>query len=282
MLRVLFVAQFFFLSLHAAPSAPGMLGNRDYDEEFQTDYEAAKACEESGDCKVLGDVVIPTGDVGAQSGVVDYSWPDGVLPYQIDEATFTGQNYIDLVHKAAVELSNQTCVTVRPRQESDAVFLTVSMAAGGCSTSPLGYREGYTHRIRLAAGCFNVGTGTVMHEFIHSLGFYHEQSRDDRDAYVHINWEHMKSDASTQYQFRKASEDGLEVSYFGVKYNYESIMHYPPYAFNADGGDTITSLDNPEADGSPSEMGQRSHLSTGDIQMINGKYGQSTKCMKKK
>jgi len=267
-----FAASWLLATCVAAPSP--MWG----EEEFKIDLQAVKKCEESGDCQVFGDVVIPTRSVVALTGVVDYSWPDGVLPYYIKESTFTHQRYIDLVHQAADQLSNQTCVTIRPRKPSDDTFLTIRMVGSGCSANPLGYRPGRSHEIRLAAGCFNVGTGTVMHEFIHILGFYHEQSRDDRDAYVQVNWENMSKDPGVVYQFRKASEDGFDVSYFGVKYNYESIMHYPPWAFTANGRDTITSLDNPDAIGRPSQMGQRSRLTSGDVQMINGKYGDSSKC----
>lgn len=45
--------------------------------------------------------------------------------------------------------------------------------------------------MHLETGCTSLGT--IQHELMHSLGFWHEQSREDRDDYVTVDMQNVRS-----------------------------------------------------------------------------------------
>ena len=78
----------------------------------------------------------------------------------------------------------------------------------------------------------------IIHEFIHAIGFTHEQSRYDRDSYVKINWENVKG-GKNNTNFRKVNKYWLTG---GTEYDGRSVMHYPGNHQSIDNKTTITSL----------------------------------------
>lgn len=69
--------------------------------------------------------------------------------------------------------------------------------------------------------------GTVVHEIGHAIGFFHEQSRSDRDNHITVLFENM--DAQMRGQFEK--QDDMN---FTVPYDFSSVMQYPQWAFSRD------------------------------------------------
>ena len=66
-----------------------------------------------------------------------------------------------------------------------------------------------------------------MHEFIHALGFHHEQVRPDRDDYVEIIWENIPEQWAPNFWLFEGSNT------YGVAYDGLSVMHYDAWAFSS-------------------------------------------------
>lgn len=120
---------------------------------------------------------------------------------------------------------------------------------------------GGRQEIFLAGGC---STGNTMHEIGHAIGFFHEQSRTDRDNSIIINWNNIQPNAVNN--FRTYLDEGLPGFQLGT-FDFGSIMLYSSFDFTSNGLPTITRLDG------TTFFGQRSGLSNGDIETSDYIYG---------
>nr|CAD2205265.1 unnamed protein product [Meloidogyne enterolobii] len=87
--------------------------------------------------------------------------------------------------------------------------------------------------LSLGNGC--IQKGIIIHEMMHAVGFFHEQSRPDRDDFIAILWHNILP--GMQGQFEKYSQTTIQT--LGSDYDYGSIMHYGPNAFTRNGLPTI-------------------------------------------
>ena len=146
-------------------------------------------------------------------------WPEGVIPYVISSSFNSRERSI--IAKAMNEYHEKTCIRFEPRN-SERGYINI-MKGSGCSSS-VG-RTGSRQQVSLGNGC--VYTGIVIHELMHATGFWHEQSRADRDSHITINWRNIK--AGMEFNFLKY--DLNKIDHLGAKYDTCSVMHYGSTAF---------------------------------------------------
>ena len=100
----------------------------------------------------------------------------------------------------------------------------------GC-WSNVGYVGGKQDISLQSNGC--IYRSKIKHEIYHSLGYYHEQSRPDRDNFVTINFGNIKINKEHNFKFKQNTET------FGVPYDGRSNMHYGYNFFSKNGLPTI-------------------------------------------
>lgn len=198
--------------------------------------------------------------VGLPTGS-SYLWTNGVVPYTV-AADVPSQGRVS---DAIQHIEDNTAIRFVERTSGNKhkypnYIRIISNGEKGWSSSAIGMRGG-RQDVRLSD---KHSWPILVHELLHALGVYHEQSRSDRDQYVKIRWSNIpdgpppegEKDWTGNFQKKPGSVDYLD-------YDYGSIMHYGPKSAARDPSKpTIVPL----KDGVT--IGQRKGMSFGDRQTI--------------
>ena len=108
--------------------------------------------------------------------------------------------------------------------------------------------------------------GTSIHEFMHSLGFFHEHARADRDKSVDILYQNVREEYRSQFVIANQNDTN-----FAGPYDFGSIMHYSLFAFSKE-PKVLRTIHNKVPIDDGIVIGQRRQLSKFDIDSINFIY----------
>ncbi|XP_069393162.1 meprin A subunit beta-like [Paralichthys olivaceus] len=163
-----------------------------------------------------------------------------------------------VILKAFDEYRLKSCIDFKPR-DSEYYYISVKQL-NGCYSYVGKFFSGQD----LSIGRFCDDIAIVEHEFLHALGFHHEQSRYDRDDHVTIVFENIIK--GFENNFNKVNQSQSTIS--GLPYDYTSVMHYGPDSFTNGNGSTIVTKD-PKFQ---SVIGQREQMSPIDVKELNRRY----------
>ena len=194
-------------------------------------------------------------------GQRQFYWEWGVIPYEIAPNFSAAER--QRVFAAMDSWTRTAPVTFVPRTtQSGFLAITrdelVGPEASPCFAAMHGHQLGTMQRLNLGSNC-SAGLGTILHEFGHVLGFFHEHQRPDRDNFVTVDFGNVTPNARFAFAV-------YAVPAFGP-YDFGSIMHYPPNSFALDRS-RPTLIPKPQFQGEAAGMGQRSVLSENDHNMM--------------
>jgi hypothetical protein len=229
-----------------------VLGTREELAEIRASVDDATAADHERE------VPLPTDPGSTVEGIgipgLRYRWPRGVMPYTVVDAL---RNVVD---QAIAHIQARTRIRFVERTAANASQYPnwVSFEQQTGCWSHVGMQTD-KQVVSLGPGCAHLGI--AVHEILHALGLWHEQSREDRDGNVQILWANILPGRA--HNFEQRINDGDDIG----PYDFGSIMHYPRRAFSKE----PATLDTIVPQGGQA-IGQRDGLSAGDIAAIRAMY----------
>ena len=196
-------------------------------------------------------------------------WPNGKIPFKIRNDL----GHEEEIHAALEIIQDSTSITFQDLTENPMdVTEFVTFCPSNRNYSDPGRRPGGWQRnlIELIPNpsSSSVGVeGSALHEMCHKIGLFHEHQRADRDQFVQINFLNIAG---------KTTEFSITPTGIAKRldpYDFESIMHYESNAFSKKPSLRTIEIKSADNEHFYEVMGQRDHLSEGDIKVIATMYG---------
>ncbi|XP_068922087.1 meprin A subunit alpha [Petaurus breviceps papuanus] len=201
-----------------------------------------------------GDILLPKNRNGLRDPTTRWTFP---IPYIL--ADNLGLNAKGAILYAFEMFRLKSCVDFKPYEGEESYIIFQEF--DGCWSMVGDQQTG--QNLSIGRGCDY--KAIIEHEILHALGFYHEQSRSDRDDYVNIWWDEIISG----YEHNFNTYDDSFITDLNTPYDYESLMHYEPFSFNKnEDAPTITA----KIPAFNDIIGQRLDFSTIDLERLNRMY----------
>lgn len=138
-----------------------------------------------------------------------FYWPEGIVYYRYNSSV----SDTTMFRAAMDNISNATSIVFKPKRTYNYKFIEFNASSG--NNSQVGMQQN--------GQIINIHdnyTQTITHEILHSLGFFHEHCRSDRDNYITINWSNIRPEKA--HNFQKFTQNGYNIG----PLDFNSIMIY--------------------------------------------------------
>ena len=129
-------------------------------------------------------------------------WTNGIVPYQFSSSIPT--NYRHTIRDAMDHWEDRTCLQFTLR-DGERDYVEYNNKKRKCSFS-VGRRVSKQTVNVYSDSTGRCSFGTIVHEIGHAIGFWHEQSRPDRDNYVQINFNNVYNGYQHNFMKRTSNE----------------------------------------------------------------------------